>query len=242
MDLLRYKAQQHPPKWKNEPPLENRTAGPERRNSRMKAFGGNPFYEYTVGQNLVVLSGYVTRHPRWSGKRGDERVWFRMKVPNQDRPGQNLFVSVRVRGPQAVHVYENVCKGDVVAVTGQVWTGRMPLSAAKLSKSGMYIFVSGERVSGSYPALIDTDPRYMRIRADFWNHLVSLLNDGSLPLIPEQHKRELLERFDKLAGFSDDSDFSEDVGEDPLDPDPGTAKERTSDDDRENNDGRERDE
>jgi hypothetical protein len=223
-DVARYKAQQHPPAWKNDEPLDSRTASPKRRNKRARAFGGNPFYEYTVGTNLVVLSGIVTREPRWNGRKASERVWFRMKVPNKDRPGQNLFVSVRTKGPMGLFVYENISKGDTVAVTGQLWTARMPRKVIKLSHSGMYIFVDAERVSGSYPVLIDQDPRYLRVRADFWNRICSLLSDEDLPLVPEKIKKDLLRRFDKAAGFSDD-DLGEDVANDPLDPDPATLKE-----------------
>lgn len=229
LDVLRYKAQGHPPPWKAEPPLESRTPGPKRRSNRMKAFGGNPFYEYTVGVNLTVLSGTVTRPPVWHGRKGAERVWFRMRVPNRDRAGQNLYISVRSKGPMGLFVYENVCAGDVVAVSGQLWTARIPRAAIKLNKSGMYVFVDAERVTSAYPALIDQDPRYVRVRADLWNRFCELLSDENLPLVPEARAKELQARFDKLAGLRDDEENADDVDDlvksDPGDPDPGTSKE-----------------
>lgn len=204
---------QYPPGWDQNPPLRETPPSELTRRRRNFAIGANPHYEYGLGHNLFVATGKVHREPTVRGAKGRERVWFRICVPNQDRRGQWLFLPVSCSHALATHVYENISKGDIVAVVGRLWTGRITSPKSEMRKV-QFTFCQAERVSCAYPVQLDLDPRYVRVRQDVWARAAEALGEVPATKIPEKKKQELL---DQLAQFVEDAD---DAGDDdpPYDP------------------------
>lgn len=205
---------QHPPIWRESERIRERPRTAEDRKARDKAVGSNPLYEYCQGMNFSLLSGKVVREPRAAGVDGSEYVWFRMCVPNQDNPRQRLFLSVRSHGALAIHVWENVTIGDEVVVVGRIWS-------AKRGKS-QFVFMAAERVSSSYPVQLDVDPRFVRVRIDFWNRVSGVLEGMPAGKIPEPQKKKLLAELHRILSRGDTIEQPDDVDEDRLDPDPSS--------------------
>jgi len=171
---------------------------------------GNQLYEYVDGQNFIFVTGRVIKPPRIVGKRTKEFVWFRMRAPNPDNPGQNLFVSVRARAALGYSIWENIGVGDLVAVVGRLYS-------AKVAK-GQFNYIVAERVSGSFPVHVERDRRFVRVRVDLWNRITKVVGDVDLLVVPPKVRRDLLELFGKQAGWEDD--VEEEVASDRAGPYP----------------------
>lgn len=217
-----WRQRQTPPPWRDTVPLASRTRAAKWRKQRSMAVGSNPYYEYARNQNLAVQFGNVVREPVWFGQSGKEQVWFRIQQVDQDQRRRKLFLPVRCRGALAVFVYENVAKGDDVAVVGRLWSASsQKVVSETMSERRQFVYLDAERVSGSWPVVLDYDSRYIRVRLDLWNRISSAL-PGQLPLVPERRRQELLERWKQIreeAGLPDDG-----LDDDDLDPDPSARR------------------
>lgn len=220
-----HRPRQYPPKWKGTSRVKNHPPPLRQRRKRNSSIGWNPLYEYSLGINLVMLTGRVTREPRVAGFKHHEMTWFRISVPNQDNPGQKLFISVRCRGALAHHAFENVAKGDDVAVVGRIWSMRMfkPTERGGQPIWRQVIYLDAERVSGSYPVQLDYDSRYIKIRIDLWNRMCRLVPEMAEDQIPARERRELYDLWDQAAEWY--AECHDEVADDMGDPDPSTDKE-----------------
>lgn len=220
-----HRPKQYPPNWKNSERVSSHPPAVAHRKNRHAAMGWNSLYEYGTGMNFAMFTGKVIRKPMAAGFKHKEMVWFRLSVPNLDNPGQKLFISVRARGALAHHVWENIARGDEVGVTGRLWSMRMFRPLPKLGPKvwRQVIYVDAERVSGSYPVQLDYDSRYLRVRADLWNRMCSLVPDMAEQKIPARQRRDLMAVWDEVSAMYTGVEPEVDV--DMGDPDPSADKE-----------------
>lgn len=156
--------------------------------------------EHHIGLNFAILSGYVLRSPRSMRQEGKGSVWFTLYVP--DPTGDNkLYIPVVTNGPQASKVWENLAQGDEVVVMGRIFSfAFIPKGDDELKR---FSFVEAHRVSPRCPVQLDADPRYIRVRADLFSRVTSLLEATSSETVPDQVKDELMTTLKKLeAGGS----------------------------------------
>lgn len=168
----------------------------------MRTYDG--FFEYSVGMNIVFLTGYVVDDPQILGKGAGEFIWFRLAVPNPDYSKQWLFISVRSRAQLGHTIWENVHKDDVVAVVGRIYSGSKKRDDANLNAEKQFSYVIADRVSGCFPVQLEKDPRYVRVRTDLWNRIAALVPECDARVLPPAARRDLLALFGKKAGWEED--------------------------------------
>lgn len=220
-----HRPHQFPPYWKGSESIASKPPASEVRRQRHAALGWNPHYEYSVGQNMIFVTGRCTRSPKVSGFKDREMVWFRVCVPNFDNPGQKLFVPVRSRGALAIHAYENVMKGDDVAVVGRLWSGKMyrPMRKGQNPQWRQFTFIDAERISSAYPIQLESDPRYIRVRIDLWNRMCCLAPDMQANDVPARRRADLVKQWEDVARWY--AGFEPNVDDDEGDPDPSAQRE-----------------
>ena len=206
---------QHPADWEGGDGVEpDKKPAFKPRKDRALRVGFNQDFEYCLGQNLFVASGRVTRDVKAFGN-AIPTTWFRLHVPNQDIRGQHCFISVKSRGDLAQFVVDNVAKGAVVVVVGKMVSG----TVGKDENRRFIHYVLAERISSSFPEQWDSDRRFVRVRADYWNRVCAMLEGLEGKAVPELKRMELLTRFAEMAGDDRIGDATED------EPDQGASTE-----------------
>lgn len=151
--------------------------------------------EHHIGLNFCMLSGYVIRAPRSHRQEGKGSVWFTLFVPDPTSD-QKLYVSVVVHGSQAIKVWENLAHADEVVVMGRLYSfAFIPRGEDELKR---FSYIEAHRVSPRCPVQLDADPRYIRVRADLFSRVTSLLEITPDDQIPDNAKEELLAVLKKL--------------------------------------------
>jgi len=137
-------------------------------------------FSFAMDINLVLMGGVISRRPAVAVVKNDgtRHVWSRMRHVDQSVRRRGIYLPLRFQGKLAEWAYANLSIGDQVVVSGRLWLGE----ATKRGMTIFYNWLQVETATCGLPVQVDSDPNYVRVRADVYSRMCAQLGEDVVDL------------------------------------------------------------